>query len=348
MSAVALLAAGSVLTGCGDNSENQSAESSSYTVPRPENSAYPLTINNCGREVTFTKAPSRVLILNGASVGEVESLLVLDQDKAIIGNAQNYGVSDDRGMVPRISALPTIPGQSPAGATTAEQVLAAKPDMVISTWAGGFDPGAGAPTRDQLAQQGIASYVNPAQCDSAQPGASAKKKDGSPTGIKDSFDMLMDFGRIFNVQQKAAGYIEGKNKAIESIAAHGQPQGDKHALIAYPGMAAMNTNGLPAVMTGGIYDDILAKAGLENSIEGDAETTKTLNAEKLASAKVDVLVLGQFSPAENPAEEAKKLFAKYPQWEAAKHNRWVSVSDSAYYGPLNHIAVAKISDAAKR
>lgn len=341
----AFVAVGTALTGCSDSStENKAASdqsaASSYTVPAAATTEYPLTVKNCGRDVTFQKAPSRVVILSGASVGEVESLLVLDQQDKIVGNMQNYGVSDEPGMVQRINALPTVPGATPA-----EQILATKPDLVISTWAGGFDPAAGAPTRDQLAEKGIASYVNPAQCGTPE---DAQKK----PGIKDSFEMLMDFGRIFNAQNKAVDYITAKQKAIEdavkATSKGNSKDEDVHALIAFPGMAAMNANGLPAIMTGGIYDDILAKVGAKNSIEGDAETTKTLTSEKLASAKVDVLVVGRYLPTEDPEKEANKLFAKYPQWEASKNKRWVSVSDSIYYGPLNDIAVTKISEAAKK
>lgn len=68
---------------------------------------YPLTIDNCGREVTFEHAPERVLILYGASVAEVESMLALGLGDRILANAQTYGVSDVDGMVEQIAALPT-------------------------------------------------------------------------------------------------------------------------------------------------------------------------------------------------------------------------------------------------
>lgn len=323
-----------VLAGCSVQKLPTSTDVEGYTIPTAEATSYPLTIDNCGEKVTIAKPPQRVVILNGASVGEVESLIALGQDKAIIGNMQGYGVSDQPGMEKKIANLPTL-------SATAEKILATHPDLVISTWAGGFDPAVGAPTRSQLSAQGIASYVNPAQC---EPKAAATTGDqGTQPGINSSFDMLMDFGKIFNAQKAAVEYIK---KSVETIS-HIDSDDDKKgkALIAYPDMAAMNTNGLPAVMTGGIYDDILHKAGLENSISGDKETTQTLTAEKLSAADVDVLVLGRISPDSDPQAEAERLFAAYPQWKASQEKRWVSVSDSIYYGPLNSLAVEKISRA---
>jgi iron complex transport system substrate-binding protein len=48
-----------------------------------------------------------VLILSGASVAEVESVLALDLDGSVLANAQSYGVSDEPGMAERVAALPT-------------------------------------------------------------------------------------------------------------------------------------------------------------------------------------------------------------------------------------------------
>jgi iron complex transport system substrate-binding protein len=63
---------------------------------------YPLTIDNCGRKVTFIKPPSRVVLLNGTSVAEVESFITLGIQDRILVNSQSYGVSDDPAMVAKV------------------------------------------------------------------------------------------------------------------------------------------------------------------------------------------------------------------------------------------------------
>lgn len=312
----------------------------------PAKTSYPMTINNCGQKVTFKQAPKRVLILNGISVAEVESFVMLGLQKSIAANAQSYGVSDDPSMPAAIKAIST------GGLTMnknfevpAEQVLAAKPDLVMSHWTGGFDAKKGLATREQLAAAGINTLVNPVNCAKGKPTATpAEEKVLENQSINSSLEFMLLLGRVFDVQHKAAdvvGKLRGRIDAVRT-AVQGKPA--KKVLIAYPGMAMMNANGLPAVRTGGVYDDVIKVSGGINSFAGrKEEVTRTLNKEQLAAAQVDVLVVGAFSPREKPADEAAKLFAQYPQWAAAKTKTFGTVSDGAFLGPMNAWAVEKLS-----
>ncbi|MFF5072394.1 hypothetical protein ACFY2R_14600 [Micromonospora olivasterospora] len=114
-----------------------SAGASEAAGPR---TTYPLTIDNCGRQVTFNQAPRRVVLPNGASVAEVESMIALGVQDRIVANSQRYGVSDDPTMIAKIDAVPTAGLKLNKNfEVPREQVLAQSPDLVISTWAGGFD-----------------------------------------------------------------------------------------------------------------------------------------------------------------------------------------------------------------
>ncbi|MEY9935517.1 iron complex transport system substrate-binding protein [Catenulispora sp. GP43] len=343
---VASVALASLTAACGSSPPSPAAGDTSVTRTPPARTAYPLTIDNCGRKITFQKAPSRVLILNGTSVGEVESFVMLGLDKTILADAQHYGVSDDPDMVAKIDALPT------GGLTMnknfdvpAEQVLAAKPDLVVSTWAGGFDAKNGMATREQLAAAGINSLVNPTNCAMGDPNATdAEKKALAGQGIDASFDFMTLLGQIFDVQQRAADQVAQLRARIDAVEKSNPGTAARKVLIAYPGMSMMNANGLPAVMTGGIYDKVIAAAGGVNSFAGKgSDTTRTLNAEQLAAADVDVLVVGEFTPNEKPDQEAAKLFAAYPQWNASKTKTYAVVSDGVYLGPMNAWAVEKIA-----
>jgi len=337
----------SLITACGSGaSSGTPAGSGTPGTQTPTKTTYPLTIDNCGRKITFQRAPSRVLILNGTSVGEVESFIMLGLDKTILADAQHYGVSDDPEMVAKIDALPT------GGLTMnknfdvpAEQVLAARPDLVVSTWAGGFDAKNGMATREQLTAAGINSLVNPTNCAQGDPNATAaEKKALAAQGIDSSFDFMTLLGQIFDVQQRAADQVTELRDRIDAVQKTNTGTPPKKVLIAYPGMSMMNANGLPAIMTGGIYDKVIAAAGGVNSFAGkDSDTTRTLNAEQLAAADVDVLVVGEFTPSEKPDAEAAKLFAAYPQWNASKTKTYAVVSDGVYLGPMNAWAVEKIS-----
>ncbi|MFD8493132.1 ABC transporter substrate-binding protein [Amycolatopsis sp. NPDC059657] len=347
----ALFAATALTAACG-----QAASTTASPVKRPAPvsataapTAYPLTIENCGRKLTFDQAPSRVVLLNGTSVAEVESFITLGIGDKILANSQSYGVSDDPAMPAKVKAVPT------GGLTVnqnfevpREQVLALKPDLVVSTWAGGFDEKIGSVTRDQLDTAGVRSFVTPVNCAFGDPAARPEDQERlKGQSIESSFELLLQLGQIFDVQQRAADYVNQARQKIDAIAKRvaGKPQ--KNVLVAYPGMSAMNSNGLPAVFGGGIYDDIITRAGGTNPFAGKSTAELAeINAEALASATVDVLVIGLFQPNENAERLADDLFRKFPQWQASKTKKFTSVSDGFYLGPLNTVAVEKVADAA--
>ncbi|MET7328164.1 ABC transporter substrate-binding protein [Nonomuraea sp. NPDC005650] len=330
--------------GCGDLSGSESG--AAPTAAAPTASGYPLAFDNCGMRVTFQRPPQRVLILNGTSVAEVESFIMLGLDKSVLANAQSYGVSDDPSMIEKIKALPT------GGVTAnknfdvpAEQVLKLKPDLVVSTWSGGFDAKKGFATREQLAAAGITSLVNPVNCAMGKPEATeAEKVAYRNQSINSSLEFIALLGRVFDVQDRALDLIGKLRARVEAVRARVAGRPARKVLIAYPGMAMMNANGLPAVMTGGIYDDVIKAAGGVNAFSGQtSDMTRTLNTEQLATAQVDVLVVGRFTPDEKPEEEAAKLFAAYPHWAASKSRTYAVVSDGVYLGPLNAWAVEQLS-----
>lgn len=314
-----------------------------------EPTSYPLTIENCGRKLKFDRAPSKVVLLNGTSVAEVESFLMLGIQDRILANSQSYGVSDDPSMVAKIKSVPTAGLKlNDNFEVPREQVLALEPDLVISTWAGGFDDKIGSVTREQLAQAGVNAYVTPVNCAFGDPAAiPADQERLKGQSVESSFELLLELGRIFDVQQRAVDQVNQARAKIEQVRQRVAGKQPKNVLVAYPGMAMMNTNGLPAVFGGGIYDDIVSRAGGVNAFAGrtSAELAE-INAEALAAAKVDVLVIGLFQQNENAEQLAAGLFAKFPQWEASKTRTYTSVSDSFYLGPLNAVAVEKIADAA--
>ncbi|WP_433348446.1 ABC transporter substrate-binding protein [Microtetraspora malaysiensis] len=334
-----------IATGCGDPGGSSSDPAAAVTAPAGRTS-YPLTFDNCGTRVTFQRPPQRVLILNGTSVGEVESFILLGLDKSILANAQSYGVSDDPSMIAKIKALPT------GGLTMnknfdvpAEQVLKLKPDLVVSAWSGGFDAKRGFATREQLAAAGITSLVNPVNCAMGKPEATPEEQRAYRNqSINSSLEFISLLGRVFDVRERAFELIGKLRARVEAVQARVGGLPAKKVLIAYTGMAMMNANGLPAVMTGGVYDDVIRVAGGVNAFAGQtADMTRTLNKEQLATAQVDVLVVGLFTPDENGDEEAAKLFAAYPSWAASKSKTYTVVSDGVYLGPLNAWAVEKIS-----
>jgi iron complex transport system substrate-binding protein len=346
---VATVAGLGLVVGCAAQAVPGARQESAPVPATAAATTYPLTIENCGRKVTFEEPPSRVVLLNGTSVAEVESFIALGVQDRILANSQSYGVSDDPEMVDRVAAVPTGDlSLNENFEVPREQVLALEPDLVISTWAGGFDEKIGSISRDQLDQAGINSFVTPVNCAFGAPDASPRDQERyDRQSIESSFELLLTLGTIFDVQRKAADLVNDARAQLAEISEQVRGTEPKSVLVAYPGMAMMNNNGLPAVFGGGIFDDIVERAGGVNPFGGkDATELAEINAEALAAADVDVLVIGLFQPDEDGVLLAEDLFTTFPQWEASRTKTFTTVSDGFYLGPLNVAAVRKIANAA--
>ena len=155
-------------------------------------SGYPVTLENCGQKETFDKAPSRVVVMNGASVAEVSTLLALGLGDKIVANQQTYGMSEVAGPRRRHQeAAHRDVKLNDAYDIPREAMLGLRPDLVLSTTTYGFDEKNGFATREQLKQVGANSYVSPQGCD----------QDTSKMTIADSYRLLRDMGKVFNVER---------------------------------------------------------------------------------------------------------------------------------------------------
>lgn len=330
--ATALAAALCLVTAaCADSSPDEAAGG------RPARAAsktgYPVTIDNCGRSETFERPPSRVVVMNGASVAEVSTLLALGLGDRIVANEQSYGMSEVPGRVKAIKALPTGNIElNDAYDIPREAMLGLRPDLVLSTTSYGFDEKNGFATRDQLKQVAANTYVSPQGC----------QQDTSKMTVADSYTLLRDLGRIFNVPGRAENLIAAAKKRIDGIAAKVKGRKAPKVMVLFSNMS-MGGNAFSSVVAHGIYNDILAKAGGSNAFESASKTSfADLSKEKVAATDVDALVvIGYNDP--NPAAYARKLLKEFPQWPAARKNKYVVLSDSMYLGPSNDLAVEEIA-----
>ena len=322
------------VTACGGGASTPATDAATTRSAGEGKTHYPLTVTNCGKQYTFTKVPSRVVIMNGGSVAEVSSLLALGLGNRIVANAQNYGASDVPGRADAIKALPT------GGVKLNEQqdipreaMLGLRPDFVISTYEGGFAADNGFATRDDLAKVGANSYVPEHAC-----GATGMVA-GNPT-IQNSYDLLRDLGQIFDVPGKADQVIAAAQQKVTAAAEKVKGKPARNVLLVFPGMGA---NDFSSIAAAGMWNDILAKAGAANPFNDPAGNQfATVSKEKLATTPIDLLIVVNYlNP--DPDGSAKKILAQFPQWDATRNNRYLVLSDSIYLGPSNDVAVDKIA-----
>lgn len=332
---LALAAATLAITGCTTSvTETTDTRPAAATDGVTE---YPVTLENCGKTYTFTEAPKRVVVMNGGSVGEISALVALGVADRVVANAQSYGASDVPGRAAAIDALPT-------GAFTPnnlqdiprEAMLNQRPDFVISTHGGGFAAEYGFATRDELAAAGANTYVPRANCGVA--GAAT----GTPT-IEDSYALLRDLGTVFDVRGRADRIIAESQRAIAETAARAAGQPKKNVLLVFPGMGMGDSSDFSAIAAGGIWNDVIDKAGGVNPFNRDDGTTfVTISKEQLAVTPVDGLVVVNYRSPDIDAV-AERILAQFPQWNATKTDNYAVLSDSIYLGPSNDVAVARLA-----
>lgn len=193
---LAIAATGLLATVAGCSSDASTAESS---APSASASAYPLTITNCGRDITVDKAPTRAITMNQ---GATEVMLGLDLQGSMVGTAY-LDDSVAKKWQTAYDKVPVLAVEYP----NQEAVLAAKPDFVYASYSSAFDKEA-AGSQESLQTLGIASYVSPFGCDD---------KTLRPEASFDAvFDEIKDIGQIFNVPANAESLIDEQQSEVDA------------------------------------------------------------------------------------------------------------------------------------
>ena len=175
---------------------------------------YPLTIRNCGQDVTFKGPPSRVVAL-GQSV--TEALFRLGLAGKLVGTAVWFGPPPAEYQAAN-ATIKRLADNDPSF----EAVVGQEPDLVAAQYEWHVGPRGSVGSREQFAGLGIPTYIAPADC-------VAKDNSGSGDGVRGTlfsmdlvYQEIRDFGAIFDVAGRADALVAGLKKreadAVESVA----------------------------------------------------------------------------------------------------------------------------------
>lgn len=262
IAASALLIAASAFVGCASTAEATPDETSS-----PESAGYPITVDNCGTEVTFEATPERVLAIKSSSI---EMMLALGLEDRMIGTAFPDGEYAEewaaRGAdVPLVSEK--VPGQ--------EATLNLEPDLVYAGWESNVTAD-GAGDRETLASLGVNTFVSPSACQ--EPGYQP-----APLTFDDVFAEIEQVGAIFDAQDAAVELVTGMKSRLDAVTP------DDRGLTALWFSSGSDT---PFVGAGiGAPQMMMDAAGLTNIAEDVDETWSSLSWEVVVDANPDVIVL---------------------------------------------------------
>lgn len=268
---VALVACGETTT-ADDGTTSSPAPTEQSTQAVGAEAPYPLTVTNCGVDVTFAQAPQRVFLVNADAVPLLAAVNALD---AVVARTGTFDpdVFDDATQ-PALDAIPHLEAEKNAtgGAVISQEViLERQPDLVIAP--------ENAVDRDGLAEAGVNLYSPPAYCEQ-----------GAPTGEASfdwAYEQVDEYGRIFGARDAAAAAVARLEDRVASLRTSGHDSGLTAAALYVPeGGGTLYPYGAPSMLT-----PIMSAAGL-NNVYGDAgERVFEVNVEDLLERDPDVLVL---------------------------------------------------------
>lgn len=255
--------------------------------------SYPLTINSCGRNITFKKVPASAVSIGQSST---EILYLLGLSDKVVGTAVWLG--------------PVLKGYEDANAKVArladndpsfESVVAKKPDMVTVQfqWHVGPEGVVGKP--DQFEELGIPVYTSPADCvgkDNSGGGDGVRHKDFTMDLI---YQEVRDLAKIFNVQdrgEEVVADLKAREEAARTILASAD---GKLSAVFWFSSAELDIDPYVAGRHGA-PGYIMSALGIKNVIESDEEWP-TVGWETIAKANPTMIVAGKMGRRRFPADD---------------------------------------------
>jgi iron complex transport system substrate-binding protein len=258
---LAAVATTALLAGCAPTSSDAEA------APAPSDSAAPVSVDNCGYEMTVDTAPQRIVTIKSTST---EMLLALGLGDRIIGTAfQDGPLPDD--LAADGADLTSISDFVPSE----EAVLDLEPDFVYGGWESNFSAD-GAGERDELASLGVGTYVSPAAC--KEPGYMP-----DPLTWDELWSEIGEAGAIFGAEDAAADLVAEQQTIVDGVTA------DDRGLTA---LWYSSGDEQPYIGAGiGNPQLLMDTVGLTNIAADVQDTWTTYSWEAIVDADPDVIVL---------------------------------------------------------
>lgn len=275
---------------------------SSLAVPAfADETVYPLTLANCGREITIPHAPNRAVSVGQSST---EILYLLGLADKVAGTALWVGPVL-KGYEEVNARIDRLADNDPSF----ESVLARKPDLVTVQFQWQVGPEGVVARPEQFEELGIPVYTSPSDC-------VGKENSAASDGVRHQvFTMdlvyreIRELAEIYNVQDKGEAVVADLKAREEAARAKVASAKGKLSAVFWFSSAAdadpyvAGRNGAPGY--------IMSALGIENIIKTDDEWP-TVGWETIARANPTMIVAGSMERRRYPLDslEAKLDFLK--------------------------------------
>lgn len=246
---------------------------------------YPLTIDNCGATVTFTKAPERAV---GLGQGSAEIMLMLGLQDKMVGTA-----FWPNKVLPELAEANAKVKVLTVEFPTFESILAQQPDFVAAALPSLMGPSSKVAKREDFEKLGIPTYISPSTC-VAEGVAKDKYGYGNRSqlwNMNTLYQEIDQLAQIFNVQDRGKAVIDDLKKREAALRAGSPKDGKKLSYVFWfssPSPAADAYLGGKNTPSGFIADVL----GGKNAITSEADSP-ALGWESIIAANPDVIVVAQ-------------------------------------------------------
>jgi iron complex transport system substrate-binding protein len=291
--------------------------------------AFPVTVDSCGKPLTFDAAPKRAVIQD-LNMSEMAFALNLQSSMVGVTGITGWYKVDDA-FKKQLGQIPELASKEP----TVENLVAANPDFFFAGWYYGMKPG-GDVTPDTLAPYGIKTLVLTESCvhlDKNRPAASMDLL----------YDDITKLGKIFGKEEQAEALVSGWKTQLAEIKQRINSSGETRVFLYDSGEDKPFTAGRFAMPTA-----LISEAGGTN-IMADMETSwGTASWETVAARNPQFLILLDYQDGAGYQKllDFLKSHPAMKETDAVKNERFVALRYAELTpGPANIEAIGKIAKA---
>jgi iron complex transport system substrate-binding protein len=288
--AVVALAAALLSAGCGDSDGTASTAEAE--------SVFPLTIDNCGEQVTLDQRPEAIFT---SGTTPVNLLVGVGAADAIVGRSGEFGQELVEGVGEAVDDVPVVTPDRP----TAEVVIGSGADLMFS------DPPNLEGLRPQLEAAGV-RVLSTCNHDTFEE-------------VWSSVELL---GRMMGTEDRASTLVAGLEERLGEVAAS-RLGGDSSAAV-----VSVFQNTLYADGNATLKHSMLEVLGLRNVFADQDQETFEVNVETLIDADPEVIVLAYGSDGET-FQDARQILSGTPgagQITAVRSNAIVGIPFTLSFG----------------
>lgn len=296
---------------------------------------YPLTLPNCGMDVTFDKAPDSAVTVGQAATEILYSLGLGDK---VTGTSVWF-----TSVLPKFEALNAGVERLADNDPSFESVVAKRPGIVAVQYEWHIGPQGLVATRDQFRDLGIPTYILPADCAGKD---NSKGSDGTRTAMFSTegiYQGVTELARIFDVEDRGTALVADLQARQQAAVDKARELDLKDAsAVFWFSSAEMDVDPYVAGRKGP-PGWMMQQLGLKNVIESDEEWP-TVSWETIARANPSVIVVARMDRRRFEADDVEKklVFLKSDpvasQIDAVKNDRIVVLDGHSMDPSIRNIA----------